>query len=309
MFAEEPVRRKLCLYFFYYKTRRVEDFNQLERWLDRMQPLRYVAYPYFGCKVEEEYGIIENQKISLAQWRRMLSRHFDDVQLDYSGVNNMGRDARVLARFLARIASPSKAEAIAADLMGCELRGICRVHAGRGGTPRLYTPTDVASTFCCPDCGADLLLEQATALVCRGCGYTSLREDDVFNLLPSREKALLFGHVPGKGLDFADAGHEARLGRGWHELNGPPGSQWRWTAQEASVNLLKDATKAECIRIQGYVAPISLDAGKRLKMTVSIDNVRLGTLLLTRAGPFVYEEPIPSKEQCGLPREISEGLC
>lgn len=302
LFAEEPVRRKFCLYL--YKTRRMEDFNRLEQWLDRWGLLKYLAYPYFGCKVEEEYGITENQRITVARWKDMLSSYFDDVHLDYSGVNVMGTDARFLARLLAKFASQTRAEAIAADLMGCELKGLCRVRPAGEMAAHLYSQNDPAASFFCPDCRSDVILDQQGAILCRACGYCAGRDDDVFNLLPSREKARLFECPQVKKVDFSEEGHEARLGYGWYELSGAVGKRWRWMGKQASVRLMRDMGRAELLRIRGYVAPTSLELLKHVDMSVYIDGVRLGARRLNRPGLFVYEGLVTGADNAGLSREI-----
>lgn len=68
----EPCRRELCLYRF--RTNRSDDFTVAEALLDQQGLLRTVAEPYFGSRVEQLFGMTENQEIRLGDMLGLLSQ-------------------------------------------------------------------------------------------------------------------------------------------------------------------------------------------------------------------------------------------
>jgi len=164
-FAEEPVRRWLCLDL--YRCERPENLQGFDRWLYETGLLRYVAEAYVGSKEESVWGIMENQTISLAYWRRCFAG-FDEVDLDTSKL--FTRDAIVFRGLLRRLGVPvKKADYAAAFLFGSELSGLCRLKAS--GQPQIEVK-DLRDHCRCPDCHGPLRWTNGSSAYfeCEQCG-------------------------------------------------------------------------------------------------------------------------------------------
>ncbi|MEW6419172.1 MAG: class I SAM-dependent methyltransferase [Nitrospirota bacterium] len=298
LFADEPVKRRLSLNL--YRTRREDSFNRVEKLLKRAGLLRYISEAYFGSREETIFGIMENQKITLRRWIHMLKENFREVSLDYSGVYAMGRDVRLLTNLLSNILPLSMAERIAADLMGCSLKGICRVKKGQQAV--LYNPEKFVSSLLCPDCHGDLTNDK-NSLLCLSCGYVSYDDLGIFNMLSTKEKEALYGSKHRKQVVFADNGHEEYLGEGWHTLEGNYTNKYRWTSKEAKVYLMKDSY-TEAIRICGYIPSKAIETHKKIKIEVFVNQAKIGEKTIRKMGNFIFEKRMNLNGNSPLPIEI-----
>jgi ubiquinone/menaquinone biosynthesis C-methylase UbiE len=298
LFADEPVKRRLSLNL--YRTRREDSFSRVEKLLKRTGLLRYISEAYFGSQEETIFGIMENQGITLKKWIHMLKENFQEVTLDYADVYNMGSDARFLTNLLSNILPLSKAERIAADLMGCSLKGICHVKKGKPPVP--YSAKKFVSFLLCPDCHSDLTRDK-NSLVCLSCGYVSFDESGMFNMLSTKEKEVLYGSKQQNQVVFADDGHEAYLGDGWHTLEGEYTNKYRWTGKEAKVYLMKNPY-TEAVRICGYIPVKAIEAHKKIKLEVFINQVKIGEKTIRKTGNFIFEKKIDAIGDTTLPIEI-----
>lgn len=84
----EPCRRELCFYRF--RTNRVDDFTMAEKLLDQQGVLRTVAEPYYGSRVEQLFGMTENQEIRLGDILGLLSQKSEILLLKASPQICMG---------------------------------------------------------------------------------------------------------------------------------------------------------------------------------------------------------------------------
>jgi ubiquinone/menaquinone biosynthesis C-methylase UbiE len=172
-FGEEPLRRALCLNL--YRCPRADRMDRLHRWLARHEWLQYIAEAFVGSREETEYGIVENQSISLRQWQEAMSI-FDRCELTCDPLATHDGDACRLALTDLGL-SAEAARRRAADLFGSVVSGLCGVEDG----PAPATPEEFLAAFICPNCGRPL--DFAEVFVCAQCGPFG-RQGNVHMLLP-----------------------------------------------------------------------------------------------------------------------------
>ena len=144
-FAEEPVRRWLCLYL--YRCDRPENLTGLNKWLLDRGLLEFIAEAYPGSRDETSWGIVENQKISLREWDRRLSV-FERVRLELSQPPTLRRNR--LYQFLLTLGlSEIRSKRCLANLFGVGLSGLC---CKAGAVPEQKTAVDIRQLCRCPDC-------------------------------------------------------------------------------------------------------------------------------------------------------------
>jgi hypothetical protein len=207
-FAEEPVRRWLCLNL--YRCDRPENLTGLNRWLWDHHLLRYIAEAHVGSREETEWGIVENQQISLRQWERLLSV-FGTASLDVSRFGS--RAASLVSEWLRRARVPGlRADRVVANLFGTSLSGLCR--AAKAGGRGVAEGTPVFQRCRCPDCHEGLRWDASPTprFVCPGCGPFP-HVDGVHMLFRRRQYDVLYAGKPTQTI--ADA---IREGRSPHEL-------------------------------------------------------------------------------------------
>lgn len=182
-FGEEPLKRLLCLNL--YRCPRPDQLRGAQKWLLDHNLLQYIAEAYVGSREEVEYGIVENESISVEQWEQALGV-FDDFEIDYRWT--WSPEAPAVRRLAQRLGlSAPRAERLAARLFGCVLSGLCRVRK-----PQAAVAAPLAALLVCPDCRHPLALE--TELEQYSCPAHGLfeRRGNVHLLLPRIMKDQLY---------------------------------------------------------------------------------------------------------------------
>lgn len=141
-FDEEPVKRFLSLNLF--RTGRQKDFSRLERVLADLGLLRYIAEAYWGSRVETEWGIVENQSISLGQWEEMLAI-FDSGESGFDLVCG----GHAIKDLLEMLTDSITSKRITARLFGASLKGL---HQARKEGAHIYAASQFMDLLGCPNC-------------------------------------------------------------------------------------------------------------------------------------------------------------
>jgi len=291
IFAEEPLRRALSLRL--YRAPYWEQMKPWERKLHEWGLLGFVVQDVIGAHQEESFGIRQNHRMNLRHWHDLVEKHFADHRYEIF-VPQRGWGERVTKRVAVAL-DPHKSEWRAARLLGGTLAGLCR----KAGAPPASTqmPERFESLLRCPDCGAAFHRDPHEALHCAKCPYEAPLEGGVYNLLNSRDKKELYPGDRADTIDCSLPGHEARLGEGWHALEGVFGNRYRWIAGRATATLtnLREG-RAQTLRLRGF-APES--AGP-LRIGLKANGTPLGEWPLERPGLFVLEKPLPAAPEYHL---------
>ncbi len=181
-FAEEPLRRTLCLNL--YRCPRADKMDGLHRFLSRHELIQYIAEAFVGSKDESDYGIVENQSITLRQWEEALSI-FDHWELVCDPL--VTRDAATFEAALTQLGVPAnRAHRTAANMFGSVVSGLCNMERG----PEPARPEDLMRAFACPNCSAPLHF--TSVFVCPSCGAFR-RHGNVHMVLPREINDRLYG--------------------------------------------------------------------------------------------------------------------
>jgi hypothetical protein len=108
----------------------------------------------------------------------------------------------------------------------------------------------------------------------------------VYNLLPSAERRELYPDDRPDILDMSRPAHAARLGEGWHDLEGVYGNKYRWIGRRATARLERVANGPQRLRIRGFAPGLA-------RVTASVNGARVRDLKLDRPGLFVLEADVP----------------
>lgn len=293
-FAEEPVRRRLTLGLY-----RAPYPDQMKPWEKRLFEtgwLEFIARDVIGAGQEESFGIRQNHRHTLKDWWNILRSHFDSVHL-VTFARDRGWANKQVARLIWRFGM-DKASARCASLLGATLAGFCR-KAGE-----LPPPPPLMDLLACPDCSAPLLPSGRDELACRSCGYSSHRENGVFNLLGSKLRAELYPGTRPDILNFSKPGHEAGLISGFSELEGEFGNRYRWIGAQAVARLPRLRPGPLLVRLRGYAHPDMFAIG-RPKIDLTVNGVRLKSFRLDRPGLFVLEADLPHADDYTLSIDAS----
>ena len=182
-FDEEPFKRpKMVLYKqknkVYSESRRKKNIivQLIEHFISEV-----------SCE-ECEHGIIENDKISIREWREALSV-FEDKKMH---ITCLGR------RIQSELGKRVKIKNLPILFLGGWIEGVCRKREGEVADKI----SDLKDMLTCPDCmiGTDAkevidqpsLIRQANHLICELCNSSFPVIDDVFLLLPSGLRKQLY---------------------------------------------------------------------------------------------------------------------
>ncbi|MBS1875110.1 MAG: class I SAM-dependent methyltransferase [Acidobacteria bacterium] len=284
LFAEEPLRRRLSLRLYrcpYYNT-----MKPWERLLHRHGLLGYLVRDVIGAHQEESFGIRQNHSMELADWHRLVRKHF--VAHEYEVfVPERGWGERWMKRLAVRL-DPYGSEWRAARLMGGTLTAMCRKEGEVSEHPR----EPFERMLRCPDCLATVRREADDALACTACGYRAALDGGVYNLLRSADRAELYPGDRDDIIDFSLAGHERRLIGRWHELEGEFGNRWRWIGPRAEAALKRVKAGPQRLRIRGSVP----EGRTPMSLTVEANGAVVGRWTLDRSGLFVVEADLADAE-------------
>ena len=285
IFAEEPLRRLLSLRL--YRCPYYEQMKPWERTLFDWGILGFFVQDVIGAHQEESFGIKQNHRMNLRHWHDLVTKHFTDYRYEIF-VPQRGFAERAVKK-LAVALDPHGSEWRAARLLGGTLAAFCR-KSGSLAQAAAFDPARFETIFRCPDCGGALARDPADALECAVCSYRAPLEGGVYNLLNSRDKKELY---PGDRADLIDMSlpeHAARLGEGWHELEGVFGNRYRWIGARATARLENVlAAPAPKLRLRGF-AP---EGRGPFRITLTANGVPAGDSRVDRPGLFVLEHALP----------------
>jgi SAM-dependent methyltransferase len=280
--AEEPVRRKLSLRL--YRVPYESQMKPWERWLHRHGWLDFITRDVIGAAQEESFGIRQNHRAGLPGWRRMLEGYFPYVRT-MTFPRTHGWANRQVERAVWKFNQEGAPEATA-SLLGATLTAFCR----KEGVPP--PDLDVRSAMACPDCTGSFDWRDDDHVVCIRCGYEAVREEGVFNLLPSRERSELYPKGRPDIIDFTRAGHEAGLVSGFEPVEGQYGNKYRWIQGSARVNLTPAAAEPQRLRIQGF-APLQWFEQGTPSVEIVVNGATVSRHRIDRQGLFVLEDKLP----------------
>jgi ubiquinone/menaquinone biosynthesis C-methylase UbiE len=280
LFTEEPLRRLLSLRL--YRAPYQERMKPWERRLFEWGLLGYFVRDVIGAEQEESFGIRQNHKMYLGDWRRLMSRHFTTHRCELV-VPERGWGERIVKRAFGDWRT--------ARLLGGVLTGMCR-KAGDPPTTPAMPPFE--TLLRCPDCHRGLTLEH-DSLICP-CGYVAPGEGGVYNLIPAKLRAQLYPGDRDDAIDFALPGHEARLREGWYHLEGEFGNHYRWIGPSASAVLRRATPGRQRLRVRGFAHVAQFEKGQPVVEIIS-NGTPVIRRVLDRVGLFVIECALPDAEE------------
>ena len=288
LFSEEPIRRILSLRL--YRCPYYETLKPWERKLYDWGLLGFLVKDVIGAYQEESFGIRQNHRNGLREWRELIERHFDGQEYEIV-VPERGwaeRWVRALGRKIDRHGS----DWVPARLLGGTLAAFCRKAGDAAGAPS--TLGRFETLLRCPDCHGELVRDAVETLHCASCVFEAPSEGGVYNLIRSSERSELYPGDREDVIDFSRPGHEARLLDGWYELEGVFGGKYRWISDAPARALLKRVKPGPLkLRIRGHAHPHSLEQGAPALVRVAVNGQPLHTGTLDRSGLFVLEADLP----------------
>ena len=278
LFADEPLRRMLTLGLWrapYYDT-----MKPWERKLYDWGLLGYLVRDVIGARQEESFGIRQNHTMNLADWHRLIEKHFAAHEYEIL-MREQAWSERLIKRIAVRL-DPYRSVWRAARLLGGTLAAVCR----KQGEPdeRDGSLEEFHRFLRCPDCGGPMDGDAGDAVRCVRCGLSAANEGGVYNLLPSAERKELYPGDRQDLIDFCHPGHEARLLEGWYELEGVFGNKYRWIGEHAAARLKRVSPDPSRLRIRGHA-----QEGHPVRLTVRANGAQAGEWHIDRPGLFVLE--------------------
>jgi len=280
-FADEPMLRLLSLRLY-----RAPYYNLMRPWERKLYDwglLGYLVKDVIGAQQEESFGIRQNHTMYLADWEKLIRKHFAALEYE-TFVPERGWAERVVSKGL-----PG-----APRLLGGTLAAFCK-KGGTAGVPAVKMGS-FERFLRCPDCSGDFQRDAEQTLQCERCGYRARDERGVYTILPTREREELYPGDRADIIDFSVPGHEARLTEGWGQLEGHDGAEYRWIGAKATAYLIPLGTAELRIRIRGHAPEQAFLQGKPVKLRATVNSQTLTEMVLTRAGLFVYEADVPRAE-------------
>ena len=289
LFAEEPLKRLLSLRL--YRAPYANLMRPWERKLHQWGLLGYLVRDVIGARQEESFGIRQNHTMYLADWTRLVEKHFAAVEYEPL-VQERGWGERWVKRLAIRL-DPHRSVWHAARWLGGTLAAVCR----KEGQAAPGMAFDRFEAFLkCPDCGGEVVRDARDILSC-ACGYRAAPEGGVYNLLRSRERAELYPGDREDDIDFCQPQHESRLVAGWYALEGEFGNKVRWIGPRASARLKRVRPGAPRLRIRGHAHPNSFAQGEPVRIAVAANGNSVGAMELDRAGLFIFEADLPPADE------------
>jgi SAM-dependent methyltransferase/uncharacterized protein YbaR (Trm112 family) len=283
-FCEEPMRRLLTLRLW-----RAPYYEQMSAWERRLWDwglLPFLVRDVVGAGQEENFGIRQNHTMYLNDWRDLLDRHFPHHEFRLF-VPERGPLEKAAKRAAIRL-DPHRSTWRAAHLLGGTVAAVGR----KIGTPPDFPETRLEHLLRCPDCGADLPMDEDRNLVCASCGYWAGLHEGVYNLLPSATRAELYPGDRADTIDFGRPGHEARLRDGWYQIEGVYGNKYRWIGESATFRLENLRSGPQRLRIRGF-RPENLGG---VSIQIEANGNRAAERTIDRPGLFVIEATLPAAD-------------
>jgi hypothetical protein len=282
LFTEEPLRRLLSLRL--YRAPYQERMKPWERKLFDWGLLGYLSQDVIGAEQEESFGIRQNHRMYLADWDRLITKHFAEHRYQ-AFVPQRGWGET----FVKRIAG---SDFRAARLLGGTLAAICKK---AGDSQPLPGISHFETLLRCPDCHRDLIRDAADTLSCP-CGYRAPNEAGVYNLLPAALRAELYPGDREDVIDFSLPSHTARLGDGWYGLEGEFGNKFRWIGAHASAVLRRIHPAPQRLRIRGFAHEMQFASGQPV-VQVRVNGSPVARQIIERVGLFILEADLPEADR------------
>jgi ubiquinone/menaquinone biosynthesis C-methylase UbiE/uncharacterized protein YbaR (Trm112 family) len=279
-FAEEPLLRKLSLRL--YRCPYYDSMKPWERTLFDWGLLGYLVRDVIGAHQEESFGIRQNHTMGLAEWDAIAKKYFAAQEYD-AFVPERGWGERIVKR-------AALSNARAARWLGGTLAGICKK---AGTAPPERSLANFETLLRCPDCKRSLSLDTAGSLVCSACGYRAPNEEDVYNLLPSADRAELYPGERDDIIDFSLPGHEQRLIGDWYPLEGVHGNKYRWIGERGDARLRRVNPGPQKLRIRAHAQAQSVPGTVR----IVANGAALQTFTIDRTGLYILEANLPSADE------------
>ncbi len=279
LFAEEPLLRKLSLRLYrcpYYDT-----MKPWERKLFDWGLLGYLVRDVIGAHQEESFGIRQNHSMGLAEWDALAKKYFVAQEYD-AFVPERGWGERIVKR-------AALSNWRAARWLGGTLAGTLKK---AGTAPASRSMEHFEQFLRCPDCHASMRLDGDT-LQCSGCAYAAMNEEEVYNLLPSADRAELYPGERADIIDFSLPGHEERLLGEWNKLEGVHGNMYRWIGARADARLTRIKAGPQRLRIRGHAHQQSVPG----EIRIVVNGAPLKTFQIDRTGMFVLEADLPDADE------------
>lgn len=277
LFAEEPLLRKLSLRLY-----RCPYYDSMKRWERKLFDwglLGYLVRDVIGAHQEESFGIRQNHTMGMNEWDAMAKKYFAAQEYD-AFVPERGWGERIVKR-------AALSNARAARWLGGTLAGICK----KAGEPPALPSAAFEALLRCPDCKGPLSLDVST-LRCK-CGYAAANEEDVYNLLPSAERAELYPGERDDIIDFSLPGHEQRLLGEWYPLEGVHGNKYRWIGARADARLRRVKPGPQRLRIRAHAQ----QQGVPGEVRIVVNGAPLQTFPIDRTGLYILEADLPDAEE------------
>ena len=283
LFTEEPLRRRLTLRL--YRAPYQDRMKPWERKLFDWGLLGYLVRDVIGAEQEESFGIRQNHRMYLGDWRSVMARHFAEVRWELF-VPERGWGERIVKRAV-------RSDWRAAKLLGGTLAGMCRK---AGTAPAAGDMAPFETLLRCPDCrvGQAFSLSQAEGLS-HPCGYRAPDEGGVYNLLPTKLRAELYPGDRADVIDFSLPGHSERLRDGWSDLEGEFGNRYRWIGARATAVLHRVNPDPQRLRVRGFAHAGQFEKGHPV-VELTVNGTRVARHTLERVGLFVIEADMPDAE-------------
>lgn len=277
LFAEEPLLRKWSLRL--YRCPYYDSMKPWERKLFDWGLLGYLVRDVIGAHQEESFGIRQNHTMGMREWDALVGKFFAAREYD-AFVPERGWGERIVKR-------AALSNARAARWLGGTLAGVCK----KAGESPALPFSAFEALLRCPDCKGALSLDGGT-LRC-ACGYAAANEGDVYNLLPSAERAELYPGERDDIIDFSLPGHEQRLLGEWYPLEGVHGNKYRWIGARADARLLRVKSGPQRLRIRAHAQQQSVPGEVRLV----VNGAALQTFPIERTGLYILEADLPDAEE------------
>ena len=277
LFAEEPLLRKWSLRL--YRCPYYDSMKPWERKLFDWGLLGYLVRDVIGAHQEESFGIRQNHTMGMGEWDALVKKYFAEREYD-AFVPERGWGERTVKR-------AALSNERAARWLGGTLAGTCR----KAGDAPARPPQRFEELLRCPDCKGALQLDGST-LRCQ-CGYAAEEEGEVYNLLPSADRAELYPGDRDDIIDFSLPGHETKLLADWHPLEGVHGNKYRWIGARADARLRPVQEGAQRLRVRIHAHERSVPGEIRLVVNGSA----LQTFTLERTGLHILEADLPQAEE------------
>jgi ubiquinone/menaquinone biosynthesis C-methylase UbiE len=282
VFTEEPLRRRLSLHA--HRVPYQEQMKPWERKLFDWGLLGYIARDVIGAEQEESFGIRQNHRMYLADWDRLIRKHFADSQYQVFAPQR-GWGERI-------VKTAVRTNWRTAKLLGGTLAAVCK----KAGEARPVRTVDSFEDFLrCPDCHRGLARDPDDALVC-ACGYRAPNAGGVYNLLPAALRAELYPGDRADVIDFSLPAHAAHLGEGWYDVEGDFGNKYRWMGSRATAVLCRVRPGPQRLRIRGYAHATQFAAGEPV-IEIHVNGAKIARQTIDRVGLFVLEVPLPDADE------------